>query len=167
MKTMRLLLLVGVVGLLVGGQVVAQNQKNKGKKVTAKQLSKDIMVVLENAQSIEFYSLDPHVKKKVKDGFSGYPILGKVTLKNKARKTVLEAVLKGIKKGQPGAKCFIPRHGIRAKHGDDVVELVICFQCSWVYSYLNGKQNNTVTIHESSAPALNTVLKKENIKVAK
>jgi hypothetical protein len=38
------------------------------------------------------------------------------------------------------ALCFRPRHGVRAKSGGRAVELVICFECSWVKVYVDGKE---------------------------
>src|SRR5262245_44881959 len=90
----------------------------------------DVLKVLEKADSYELLSLDPGVKG-VKGGFHGWKVLGKTTVKDKkVRGQVLAALKKGVADSDGRvAKCFIPRHGVRATHGGKTVELVICFEC--------------------------------------
>src|ERR1700730_9417048 len=38
------------------------------------------------------------------------------------------------------ARCFNPRHAIHAAHGDRQVDLMICFECRQIRSWVNGKQ---------------------------
>ena len=58
-----------------------------------------------------------------------------------AQQQMLTKLTKGMadKKGQ-GSKCFDPRHGIRATAAGKTVDLVICFECSWVYSYFGDEK---------------------------
>lgn len=87
-------------------------------------LPKDVVNAFDKADGFELYSLDPAAG--VGEGFHGWLVLGKTTLKGDAAKTVRAAVEKGRKDSDGRqAKCFIPRHGIRV--GD--LDLVICFEC--------------------------------------
>jgi hypothetical protein len=52
-----------------------------------------------------------------------------------AARGAVGALVGGIRPGV-GAKCFEPRHGVRATAGDATVDLVVCFACAWVYVYL-------------------------------
>src|SRR4051794_15414972 len=79
----------------------------------------DAKAILEKAEKIELFSLDSDETKKVtKDGFHGWTVLGKTTVeKADARKELAAAFVKGVAEyKQNGAKCFEPRHGIRATH---------------------------------------------------
>ena len=68
------------------------------------------------------------------------------------------AVAETIKVGT-GAKCFDPRHGIRVTTGGKSVDLIICFECSWVYVYLDKDDEAAhLTIKRDQQPALNKIL---------
>src|SRR5262245_42140473 len=75
-------------------------------------LPDDALKVLEKADSYELLSLDPD-KGGLKDGFHGWKVLGKTTVKDmKTRVRVLNALKKGVADSDgAAAKCFLPRHG--------------------------------------------------------
>ena len=106
-------------------------------------LSADVQTILEKAEQFELLSLDPAVEGvKGKEGFHGWKILGKTMVKDAAvRKEIVTALDKGIAESDGnGAKCFDPRHGIRAQRDGKTVELVICFECGWVYVFSGEKE---------------------------
>src|SRR5262249_36926151 len=121
--------------------------------------------VLEKADSYELLSLDPGTEG-VKDGFHGWKVLGKTTVKDKkARALVLGALKKGVaERGRPW-KCFEPRHGPRATHGGTTVELVICFECGQVVVHV-GKAESKVWTSPSPEPTLDKVPKDAGVKLA-
>jgi hypothetical protein len=106
------------------------------------------------ASELELYSLDPSKGDKDGKGFRGWTVLGKVALEGAAAKSAREAFERGVKESDGrGAKCFIPRHGLRAAS----VDLVICFECFHVYAYKGWDKafcNTTAT----PAPVLNKIL---------
>src|SRR5262249_31812235 len=123
-------LFTAVALFLLVGLAAAEEQK--------KQLPEKARAILQKAEQIELLSLDPDFDTgKVKDGFRGWKVLGKTTLKEaKERKKLLDAVETGVAEaGKFGAKCFDPRHGIRATADGKTVDLVICYACSWIYVY--------------------------------
>jgi hypothetical protein len=61
------------------------------------------------------------------------------------------------------AGCFNPRHGIRAKSGDQVAELVICFECLSASTYLNGTATKGFLLTASPQPAFNAALKEAKV----
>jgi hypothetical protein len=99
--------------------------------------------VLDKADQIVLFSLEPDDRKKVKDGFHGWMVLGQTTVKDAdVRSQILTALYQGIAKSDGnGAKCFDPRHGIRATADGKRVDLVICFECNWVYVYYDNDEN--------------------------
>ena len=109
-------------------------------------LPADAKEVLEKADQLELFSLDPSERDKEK-GFHDHPVLGKTTIKEeKDRKKIVSALMKGIadNKGEVG-KCFEPRHGIRVKHDDKTVDFVICFHCKHIHVYVGDKKTNLRT----------------------
>jgi hypothetical protein len=106
-------------------------------------LSADVKEILEKAGRLELLSLDPAVERmKGKEGFHGWKILGKTPVKDAAvRKEIVTALDKGIAESDGnGAKCFDPRHGIRVQRDGKTVELVICFECGWIYVFQGDKE---------------------------
>jgi len=80
--------------------------------------------VLEKAETLDVYSLDPDTERDVteerpKTGFRGWKILGKTTVQDAdARKALLSALDKAVAGAPPRSKkCFEPRHGVRATAG--------------------------------------------------
>jgi hypothetical protein len=133
-----------------------------------KSLPEEMKTVLEKADLIELISVNPErPKEKPKENVGGYAILGKTELKDEKRREVLDAMEKGIAAGGPGARCFIPRHAIRATHDGKTVELVICFECAWVYTYVNGERTKTtLTTAKTPEPALDKILKDAGVMLA-
>jgi hypothetical protein len=126
-------------------------------------LPEQARVILEKAASFELSSNDPaaEVESKDKSVRSYGKILGKTTIKNeKEGKEALEALFKAVGKGN-GAKCFEPRHIIHAEYEGKSVNLVICFECSWVYVYLDGKNERAarLTIDKKVEPLFDKLLR--------
>jgi hypothetical protein len=124
--------------------------------------------LLDKADSVELLSLDPMVPEEKKQGFHGYKVLGVLKLEKKAdREKLLKALYKGIDDSDGSvAGCFIPRHGIRAKVGGKVIELVICFQCHSMNVSVDGKRSSVLTA-PGPAPTFNKLLKDAKIPLPK
>ena len=91
--------------------------------------------VFQNAQRIDVYEIEqclavgeePLPLKKGK--FQGCRVLRHAAVTDsEQRKELTEAILYSIGSGL-GMACWGPRHGIRASHNGDRVELIICFEC--------------------------------------
>jgi hypothetical protein len=141
---------------------------SKDKELTDK-LPKEAAAILDRAPEIELYSLDPTVDDSEfgNGGLRGWKVLGKTVVKKGEMHTNLLAALnKSI--GEGGNKCFWPRHAIRAVHEGKIVELLICFQCEWVYVYLSGKdEKDAVALRDGSAEAVfDRVLKDAGVPLA-
>jgi hypothetical protein len=151
--------LLGLIVLLLGVSA----------SVARDQIPEATQAILDKATEYEVYSLDPTPGDAVKDGFHGWKVLGKTTVKADKRKGLLDALAKGIKdnKGE-AAKCFIPRHGIRATHDGKSVDLVICFQCLQIYVFHDKSDKHDATILTTATPqeAFDKVLKDAGIKLA-
>ena len=83
---------------------------------------------LERAETIEIFHLDPTPREG--GPFHGYAIIEKATLRPADRDALLAALDQGVATwNKQQAKCFNPRHGIRANSGARYVDLVVCFEC--------------------------------------
>lgn len=126
--------------------------------------------IFAKADQLELLSLDPNQAEKVqpKDAFHGYKVLGKTVVKAGTRKQLVEAFLKGMEGKIEPARCFDPRHGIRATHGGKTVELVICFQCSQFVVYLGSAEKGTLLlVGKAPEASFDKVLKDAGIPKAK
>jgi len=79
--------------------------------------------------------------------FHNYPVLGKIEIKEAAKRDEILAALKsGIDKSDGTvAKCFWPRHGIRVVEKGKTTDYVICFECVHLHQYTD-VQRKTVPI---------------------
>jgi hypothetical protein len=125
--------------------------------------------VLHKAAEIEVLSLDPSEGEdnKAGDAFHGWKVLGKTTVQEKAvRKKIAAAVARGVALAPKlAAKCFEPRHGIRATYRGTTVDFVICYECSQIEVYY-GKRNANVRTDSSSEPSLDRILKRAGVPLA-
>jgi hypothetical protein len=114
---------------------------------------------LEAAEQFDLYSLNPEQRDE-KEGFHGWKVLGKTTIKDAAtRKQLIEAFKKSVadNKGM-AAFCFIPRHGIRLTKDGKTLDLVICFQCMQVKDYVSETAGKGFLITASPQPVFDKVL---------
>lgn len=130
------------------------------------QLPKDVAAILDKAESIEFLSLSPKRGEKdipEKDNFHGFRILGRVTLKDAGRKTIVDGLRKGIKDSDGSvAACFNPRHGIRATVAGKTADIVICFECHSLVTHIGETRGSALTARTPEA-TFNKVLKDANV----
>jgi hypothetical protein len=127
--------------------------------------------ILEKASESDVYSLEPLEKVDKAKALHGWKVLGKTTVKKAAaRKALLTALTKGIAEpGRGGAKCFDPRHAIHATYEGKSVDLVICFECGWVYVYLDGndKTSAELEVNGRTQPVFDKLLRAASIPLAK
>lgn len=169
---MKTLLALVVAGFL-GGALAGEERRNV--------LPAEALALLEKAAPYELLSLEPSSsdddedKDKKVEKFHGWRVLGKTAVKEAdARKTVLTALLKGIAENDgSAAKCFNPRHGLRAMHDKKSVDLVICFECLQIEVYVDGKQvhpaggRGAILTSESPQPTLDKLLKDAKVPLAR
>jgi hypothetical protein len=116
-------------------------------------LPDEVVKILESAKQIEVASVDPG------DGKQDAKELGSTTVKDDKRKEVLKALYKSVADGGSPAKCFEPRHIIRATSDGKSVNLVLCFACSQMQVSVGKGEVRTIPISEAAQPVLNQILK--------
>jgi len=101
-----------------------------------KLIPKDGLKVLENGGEFILLSLDYRPWMKSTNNFHGFPIVGKIEIKDPVqRHAILDALYEGVAYNGLEAACFDPRFGIHAKMGNQIEDVVICFECNQVYFY--------------------------------
>jgi hypothetical protein len=127
------------------------------------------LAILNQAKELELLSLDPGSEKEpVKNGFHGYKVLGSTLIKEAdRRKQLVQALTAGMAQKANPARCFSPRHGIRASHDGKTVTLVICFECSQLDVYEAPAGARRLLISTSPEPVLDRMLKDAGIPKAK
>jgi hypothetical protein len=128
--------------------------------------------VITNADRFVLFSLDPipkslheHQGRDIEQTFHDYPVLGRVTITNKDERTeLLNAFFKGIRDSDGSiALCFNPRHGISAVRREEVIDLVICFECRQTQVYFNGSNAKRLSTTRSPQAAFDRSLEKAGI----
>jgi hypothetical protein len=149
------------VGMFLAAAAIADDKKLDNKLPDA------VAKALEKADEVELLSLNG--ERDATDGWRGSKVLGKTTVKKEAdRKSLASAVKKGVEEGKDGSRCFIPRHGIRVTHEKKTYDLVICFECHWVYVYTEGSDKPLVLMTSDSAQkTLNKFLTDAKVPLAK
>jgi hypothetical protein len=101
--------------------------------------------------------------------FHGYPVLGKVEITDlEKRKQIVAALKEGRASKGEQAKCFWPRHAVRAVEKGHTVEYIICFQCGGCEVYTDGKRSGggSLSFGRSVRPSFDRPLKDAGIPIA-
>lgn len=103
--------------------------------------------VLEQAERATLYSLNPD---RLQDGelspekerFHNYGVLSQREVTDEAvQRKLVEAVYRGLKgEDASPADSFSPRHGLRFELGSQSIDLLICFQCTWVHVFVDDSE---------------------------
>lgn len=91
---------------------------------------------LDAPEQLTLYSIDGRdfeagKEPKTEEKFHGYPVLGKIDVTDaEKRKEIIAALKEGMARSDGKmAKCFWPRHAIRAVEKGKTIDCVICFAC--------------------------------------
>jgi hypothetical protein len=155
---MRLTILVA--SLLSLALLVAWQPAQSGEVPPGRYFAK----TLKGAKELEVYSLDPATADK--DGFHGYKVLGKITIKDADKlKALVAAIQTGVEEAEKGkAADFEPRHGIRFVLNKTTVDLLVC---SRTKVYYNDMKGTDFAISKSPQDAFDKVLKAAGVELAK
>lgn len=159
---MRRLLSVSAVVLGLAAMAIAAEKD-------ANEVPEAARAILDKAETIDLYSILPQQEKDPnKETFQKYPVLGKTKIKDaEVRKRVIGALVKGAADNNEGqAKCFDPRHAIRATHDGKTVELVICFACNYVQVAVDGKSVRGFSPSKAPEAVLDKVLTDAKVPLA-
>jgi hypothetical protein len=147
--------------VLLAGAGSAQENTSENKLPDA------VLKALERADEVTVYSLNGETGDRA--GWHGAKVLGKTAVTDgDARKALATAVGKGVAEGTAGTRCFIPRHGLTVKYDGTTYDLLICFECRWLYVYTDGGDKPRVFLtSEAAQKALDKILTDADVELAK
>jgi hypothetical protein len=125
--------------------------------------------ILDRAEKFELLSIDPdvaHLKPyDPRARYHGWPILGSTHIDDEAtRREIVHSLDLSIAKAYgPSARCFNPRHAVRAIDGSRTVDLLICFECRYLEIYVDDKQLPTEDIASGEQPYFDELLTKAKV----
>jgi hypothetical protein len=135
-----------------------------------RQISAEAREILNKAKTIELYSLGPELQdagsKDKGPTLHDWRVLGKTTVKDAKTRGALMAAFKKTP-GTKGAKCFEPRHAVRATHGGKTIDLIICFECSWIYVYEGDTHTTILVVPSKGQPVFDKVLRAAKVPLPK
>jgi len=127
---------------------------------------------LEVPDQLTLYSIDgrdfePGKEPKVEEKFHGYPVLGKIEVKDlEKRKEIIATLKQGMARSDGKmAKCFWPRHAIRAVEKGRTIDCVICFECYQLEVH-EGRSKSVKPITREPQEVFNRHLKQADIPLA-
>jgi hypothetical protein len=130
---------------------------------------------LRGAEQLELLSLDPThdmygpgPRKEAPNGrFHDYRILGRTAIADDgARKALVDALTLGVKENEGmAAGCFDPRHGLRLTHKGQTVDLVICFHCYQVETFIDDEEMKGFLVSRSPQPIFDQVLRAAGVEL--
>ena len=128
--------------------------------------------VVEQAERITLFTLNPARMTGGKlspeeERFRGYGVLGKAPIEDAAdHRRLVEAVYEGLAgEGAGPASCFLPRHGLRFELGSRQIDLLICFECTWVYIYRDDAEHERRMLFGAGVkPVFDSLIKRFGLK---
>ncbi|MES2790871.1 MAG: hypothetical protein V4719_14760 [Planctomycetota bacterium] len=149
-----------------------------GCKKTPTALSKDIQSLMNRAESVELFSLDPYTKDNELENFNeeemsaskfhGWAVYGSRKLTDEVGKNLVRAAILDSTPDihpQTAMACFWPHHGVRFTAGDKHVEFVICFFCESMKIWEATGQSSMHTTSTGKS-VLNRLIKEKGIHIA-
>ena len=106
---------------------------------------------LNTPEELVLYSIDGREEREdvssSDEQFHGYPILGKLQVKQATARAAIIAAIKGGVAQSDGsaAACFWPRHGIHVVENGESADYVICFECSQMAIYHRENKDSAPT----------------------
>jgi hypothetical protein len=123
--------------------------------------------ILASADKLEVLSIEV-ARKKENEDFHGFHVLGTATITDKKPKRKLAEVIQSAVAESTVYDIgfnYNPRYGLRATSGGKVVELVICFHCTQIEVYVEGKLTKRCATKTTPQKLLNQMLSDAKIPV--
>jgi len=159
MRKLRFILALSIVAVTIGTWLIVRGS--------------DPLSRIENANQVILYSIRGDAYRYTKnvkfdDELHGYPVLGKVQIKEATKRRAIADALKSAVNSASGEVygCFWPRHAVRVVSKGRTVDYLICFECEWVYVY-EGSSENKTHANKRSQPDFDKWLEEAGLTLAK
>ena len=98
--------------------------------------------ILMNADRIELYTVNSDTSGNQSNRFQGFPILARTNLSGAEARSIGDAFVESFSTNSSNVMlCFDPGYAMRAFHGEENVDLVLCYECKRVLVVHKGKQS--------------------------
>jgi hypothetical protein len=128
-----------------------------------------IVRVDESPDELTLLSIDGRegVRTESKEHLRGYPVLGTVVITDANKKReLMKALSEAIaRRPEHPAKCFWPRHVLRAVSAGKTVDYVICFECSNFEQFEGDQKVHYGPINKDAEPLFDKVLQDAGVPV--
>jgi hypothetical protein len=126
--------------------------------------------LLVEARAVDLIALDPNsTPSNNSERFHDYRwrALGRATIRDTSEiKALAEAFRGGCREGGDWFACFEPRHAIHFNNAGHEVELVVCFECTQVWLFLDSSAQQEHTISKSARETFDRVFKTAGLEIA-
>jgi hypothetical protein len=161
---------LGVLLAIVGGGAWTC-ELDPSRQPPAGDLPRSIDQVLAAATELELFALDPWSEDAEQRTdvpiLHDFTVLGQRTVSAPEVHDLRELVLQGIHEPPKlPFTCFEPRHGLRARAGGHVAELVICYECARMRTYLDGRRLSDVLTGNVVEPKVTALYEAHGLKIA-
>jgi hypothetical protein len=150
--------------------VVGISDSALAQKEAMSSLPKEARDLLAGALEVEVISVDPEVEPPPgKPAFRGRSVLGSTGVTDKEDRAKLVKEVTDAVERSPWSNiglCFRPRHGVRVKSKDRVLEIAICYECHRVEVFVNDERIAVESTQESSEKLLDSILTRAKIPLA-
>jgi hypothetical protein len=165
-KRLTLLILLVLAIALVAANVARSYRKNH----FATHLPPKVLEVLEGAEQMTLFSIDPGRFPSSPPGtqrFHGNIILGETVISKIEQRRQLAEELKRVVSASDGTinMCFEPRHGLRVTRGAATYDFLICYQCGRVEIFV-GEESIESTGLKGKPQLFNEILRAADIPLA-
>jgi hypothetical protein len=124
-----------------------------------KSLPKDVDEALRLGNDFTLMGVDPDALETVPPTSERWRVLKRVSINDpKLRTEAVDALKKAIEESGTAKHCFLPRHAITTTHNGKEYTLVICFQCSQILVFVDGRLEHEVLVGNSAKAVLDKLL---------
>lgn len=167
---MKRLILLLILLVLVAAVFVANVARSHKKYHLVTQLPPKAIEVLEGAEQMTLFSLDPGPFPPSQSGtvrFHANIILGQTTISNPGQRRQISHELQRVVSASDGGfpMCFEPRHGLRVTRGAATYDFLICYQCGRVDTFV-GEESIESSGLKGTPRLFNDILRAANIPLA-
>jgi len=126
--------------------------------------------ILEADTRLSLYALSPErpvpAGTRESELLHSWRILDDASVRDEERDEVLTLLYRGIALSDGSmARCFEPRHAIRAMHRGHTVDLLICFECAQLQVWMNDARLTTVPVNADIEPAFSRAFREQGLRI--
>jgi hypothetical protein len=120
-----------------------------------------------DAGELELISLEPHGAGDARERLHGWRVLGHTMVRGDEVRELAVMIAANVALANSTANCFEPRHAVRLYAGGHTYELVICFACDGVQTFVDGTEGELLPYAGAGQLQFDRVLAQAGVPLAK